>query len=150
MTVTSRIQHPQFESVAQEAVVSLLVASALVLQQINDLLKQHGITHDQYNVLRILRGAHPEGHQRLEIGRRMISRAPDVTRLIDRLERQGLVERGWAPDNRRHSIARITAAGLDLLARVDPALHALQREIADGVPEEELQALSRVCARLAR
>jgi len=149
MTVTSRIQHPQFESVAQEAVVSLLVASALVLQQINDLLKQHGITHDQYNVLRILRGAHPDGHPRLEVGKRLMSRAPDVTRLLDRLERQGLVERGWAPENRRLSIARITPAGLDLLAAVDPELHALQREITDGLPERELQAFARTCGRMA-
>lgn len=150
MSIESRIQHRQFESASQEAVVSLLVAAALVLQRTNDLLKGHGITHDQYNVLRILRGAHPEGHQRLEIGRRMISRAPDVTRLLDRLVRQGLVERGWAPENRRHSIARITPAGLDLLARVDPELHALQREVTDGIPQEELQALARTCARLTR
>jgi DNA-binding MarR family transcriptional regulator len=150
MSITSRVQHRQFESASQEAVVSLLVAAALVLQRINDLLRQYGITHDQYNVLRILRGAHPEGHQRLEIGRRMISRAPDVTRLLDRLERQGLVERGWAAANRRHSIARITTAGLELLARIDPELHALQCEVADGVPAEELRAFARTCARLAR
>ena len=150
MTIASRVQHPQFESAAQEAVVSLLVASALVLQQMNDLLREHGITHDQYNVLRILRGAHPGGHPRHEVGRRMISRAPDITRLLDRLARQGLVERGWAPENRRLSIARITQAGLELLDRIDPALHDLQRRIADGLPDAELRAFSRTCARLAR
>jgi DNA-binding MarR family transcriptional regulator len=149
MSIQSHVQHPRFESVAQEAVVSLLVTSALVLQRINDLLRGHGITHDQYNVLRILRGAHPSGHPRVEVGKRLMSRAPDVTRLLDRLERQGLVERGWAPENRRLSVARITAAGLELLARVDPALLALQEEIAAGIPAEELQALSRTCARMA-
>lgn len=150
MPMQSRIQHRQFESASQEAVVSLLVASALVLQRINDMLREHGITHDQYNVLRILRGARPDGHQRMEIGRRMISRAPDVTRLLDRLVRQGLVERSWAPENRRLSIARITPAGLELLARVDPELHALQREVTEGIPEKELRAVARTCARLAR
>jgi DNA-binding MarR family transcriptional regulator len=149
MSIQSRVQHPGFESAAQEAVVSLLVTSALVLQRINDLLPAHGITHDQYNVLRILRGAHPTGHPRVEVGKRLMSRAPDVTRLLDRLERQGLVERGWAPENRRLSLARITAAGLELLARVDPALLALQEEIAAGIPTEELQALTRTCARMA-
>jgi len=150
MSIKSRVRHRRFESVSQEAVVSLLVASALVLQRINDLLRQHGITHDQYNVLRILRGAHPEGHPRLEIGRRMMSRAPDVTRLLDRLERQGLIERGWAPENRRHSIARITAAGLELLAAIDPELHALQRDVTRGIPDEELRAFSQTCGRIAR
>jgi DNA-binding MarR family transcriptional regulator len=149
MSVQSRVQHARFENAAQEAVVSLVVTAALVLQRMNDLLRKHGLTHDQYNVLRILRGAHPTGHSRLEVGKRLMSRAPDVTRLIDRLERQGLVERGWAPENRRHSIARITPAGLELLARVDPELLALQQAIVDGIPVEELQALSRTCARMA-
>jgi DNA-binding MarR family transcriptional regulator len=149
MSIQSRVQPRQFESPAQEAVVSLLVASALVLQRMNDLLRQHGITHDQYNVLRILRGAHPAGHARLEVGRRLMSRAPDVTRLLDRLERQGLVERGWAPENRRHSIARITPTGLELLARIDPELHALQQEITAGLSADELRAFARACGRMA-
>ena len=149
MSIQSRVQHHRFESAAQEAVVSLLVTSALVLQRMNALLRRHGLTHDQYNVLRILRGAHPTGHPRLEVGKRLMSRAPDVTRLLDRLERQGLVERGWAAENRRLSIARITAAGLDLLARVDPELAALQQELAEGIPVEELQRFSRVCSQLA-
>ena len=143
--------HPRkSESPTQEAVVRLLVAAALVLQRLNDLLRQHGLTHDQYNVLRILRGVHPEGHPRLEIGRRMLSRAPDVTRLLDRLERQGLVERGWAPENRRHSIARITDAGLELLARADPAIHAVHREVTQDLSEEELLTLARICGRIGQ
>jgi DNA-binding MarR family transcriptional regulator len=149
MSIQSRVQHHRFESAAQEAVVSLLVTSALVLQRMNELLRRHGLTHDQYNVLRILRGAHPTGHPRLEVGKRLMSRAPDVTRLLDRLERQGLVERGWAAENRRLSIARVTPAGLELLARVDPELAALQQEIADGIAVEDLQLFSRVCARMA-
>jgi DNA-binding MarR family transcriptional regulator len=149
MSIRARVQHRQFESAAQEAVVSLLVAAARVLQRQNDLLQPHGITHDQYNVLRILRGAHPHGHPRGEIGRRLMSRAPDVTRLLDRLERQGLVVREWAPENRRLSIARVTPAGLDLLERIDPELHALQREITAGIARDDLDALARACARMA-
>lgn len=149
MSIRAHVHQPRFESPAQEAVVSLLVAAARVLQRMNDLLQGHGITHDQYNVLRILRGAHPDGHPRGEIGRRLMSRAPDVTRLLDRLERLGLVARTWAPENRRLSIARVTPAGLDLLARIDPELHALQREITGGIAVAELDALSRTCARLA-
>ena len=148
MPARSSSQPRKFESPRQEAVVRLLVAAAAVLQRLNDFLRPHGLTHDQYNVLRILRGAHPEGHPRLEVGRRMLSRAPDVTRLLDRLERQGLIERGWAPENRRHSIARITDAGLDLLARIDPDLHAVQRELTQDLSEQELRTLARLCGRI--
>lgn len=148
MSVQTRIQHRAFESAAQGAVVSLLVAAAHVLQRTNGLLRAHGITHDQYNVLRILRGAHPHGHAVAEVGKRMISRAPDVTRLLDRLERRGLIGRAWAPDNRRFTIVRITAAGQDLLAAVDPELHALQQELMRDASPEELEVLARVCGRL--
>ena len=150
MSVASRVQSRKFESASQEAVVALIVSASVVLQRTNDLLRRHGLTHDQYNVLRILRGAEPHGHPRVEVGRRMMSRAPDVTRLLDRLERQGLVERTWSPENRRHSIARITAAGLDLLAAIDPDLEALQEEVVEGLSADDLRALVRICDHLAR
>src|SRR5215207_4476595 len=118
MTVRARVAQRQFRNAAEEALVGLLVAAGQYGQRLNDLCREYGITHDQYNILRILRGAHPDGHPRFEIAKRLVSRAPDVTRLIDRLERQGLVERGWSAENRRHSIARITTAGLDLLAAI--------------------------------
>lgn len=145
MSIQSRLQQPRFESASQEAVVSLLVAAGRVLQRINDLLREVGITHDQYNILRILRGVHPGGHPRYAIAERLVSRAPDVTRLLDRLERQGLVARGWSPENRRHSIATITEAGLALLASVDPRLHALQQEITAGLSDDELAGFARAC-----
>jgi DNA-binding MarR family transcriptional regulator len=150
MTIQAKVKHPKFESPAQEAVVSLLVAGGRVLQRMNDLCRMHGVTHDQYNILRILRGAGSTGHPRYEIANRLISRAPDVTRLLDRLERQGLVQRGWSPDNRRHSIASITEDGLALLAAIDPELHALQQEIAAGLSAAELRAFAKVCDQLAR
>ena len=149
MSLRSRVQHHVFESTAQEAVVSLLVASAHVLQRMNAVLREHGITHDQYNVLRILRGAHPEGHHVFEVGKRMMSRAPDVTRLLDRLERRGLIDRAWAPENRRFTVARITPAGLALLQTIDPELHALQQELMRGATSDELETFIRVCGRLA-
>jgi len=101
-------------------------------QRMNDVCREHGVTHDQYNILRILRGVHPTGHPRCEIAKRLISRAPNVTRLLDRLVRQGLVERGWAPDNRRHSIATITPVGLALLEKIDPQIDARLGRVAPG------------------
>lgn len=148
MPVQSRPQQQRFGSVAEEAMVSLLVAAGHLTQRINDLCRRHGITHDQYNILRILRGVHPEGHPRCEIACRLMSRSPDVTRLIDRLERAGLVRRGWAPENRRHSIATITAEGLAMLAAIDPELGAVREEVTDGLTLQELEQLARTCRRL--
>jgi DNA-binding MarR family transcriptional regulator len=151
MSVRARLKQTRaFTTVADEAIVSLLVAAGLLNQRLNDVCRRHGITHDQYNILRILRGVHPEGHPRFEIANRLIRRAPDVTRLIDRLERQGLVERGWSPENRRLSIATITGAGLALLGELDPELHALEQEMVAGLSAGELRELSRVCAVMAR
>lgn len=149
MTVKSRVAQRQFKHAAEEALVGLLVAAGRYGQELNDLCREHGITHDQYNILRILRGVHPEGHPRFEIANRLVSRAPDVTRLIDRLEGQGLVARGWSAENRRHSIARITKAGLDVLAAIDPALDRLQRRVTSGLTVDELTTFSRVCDHLA-
>lgn len=148
MSVKARVTQPRFKHVAEAALVGLLVAAGHHGQRLNDLCRAHGITHDQYNILRILRGVHPEGHPRFEIANRLVSRAPDVTRLIDRLERQGLVERAWSSENRRHSIARITDAGLALLAEIDPELDALQRQVTKGLPVADLEAVIRVCDHL--
>ncbi len=148
MAVRDRVQHRKFESRQQEAVVSLLVAAATVQQHIAELMREHGLTHDQYNVLRILRGAEPNGHSRGEVGKRMMSKAPDVTRLLDRLEKQGLITRGWDADNRRLSVARITREGLALLDVVDPALHELQRSLTAGLNAVELRELARLCEQL--
>ena len=150
MPVRSRVQQQRFGSVAEEAMVSLLVAAGHLTQRINDLCRRHAITHDQYNILRILRGVHPDGHPRCEIACRLMSRSPDVTRLIDRLERAGLVRRAWSPENRRLSIATITADGLALLAAIDPEIQIVQEELTDGLTTQELQQLSRTCARLVR
>src|SRR3954447_10460904 len=90
-----------------------------------EVCSRFGITHGQYNVLRILRGAHPDGHPRCEIAKRMIEKAPDVTRLVDRLEAMSLVERVRSDGDRRLSIARITPKGLQLLKDMDPEMKAV-------------------------
>lgn len=148
-TAAERLQ-TRFASVHDEAVVSLLVAAGRIEQRLNDVCREHGLTLDQYNVLRILRGAGAAGHPRCEVAARMINRAPDVTRLLDRLVRQDLVERSWGEENRRLSIARITPAGRALLARLDPALERLNREFTAGTPAAELRGVARACDRFAR
>lgn len=140
-----RIKQPRFDSPAQEAMLNLLVAAGHVRQLVEEACAAADLTHGQYNALRILRGAHPKGYPRCEVAARMVERAPDVTRLIDRLEKRGLVERARVPEDRRLSITRITRAGLDLLKRVDPHIHDIQRQFGSRVPARDLRELSRIC-----
>jgi DNA-binding MarR family transcriptional regulator len=143
-----RIKQNRFDSAAQEAMLNLLVAAGHVRQLVNAACSGAEITRGQYNALRILRGAHPKGYPRGEIAARMVERAPDVTRLIDRLERRGLVERARVPEDRRLSITRITRAGLDVLKRIDPEIHEIQRRFTSRVAARDLRELSRICEQI--
>jgi DNA-binding MarR family transcriptional regulator len=145
MPIRERLQQRRFQTLADEAVVSLMVAAEQVDQAVAPIWERHGVTADQYNVLRILRGVHPGGHPRNEVARRMIHRAPDVTRMLDRLVRQGLVARVRNADDRRESIATITRAGLALLDRIDPDIHAVQASVTSALNERELRQLVRLC-----
>ena len=142
MSVEDRVKQ-RIRSPKEAAFIGLLVAAAHVEQQLEAVCQAHGLTHTQYNLLRILRGVHPEGHPRFEIANRLIVRAPDVTRLIDRLERQGFVERGWDSQNRRRSIARITKTGLDLLRVLDPKLNRIRDATLARLSDEQLTQLTR-------
>jgi DNA-binding MarR family transcriptional regulator len=148
MALRKRLRQEQFESVEQEAMVGLLVASGHLGQALEQVCAEHGITHDQYNVLRILRGASPEGHPRYEIADRLINRAPDVTRLLNRLEREGLVERYRSDVDRRLSFSRITGEGLGLLAEMEPSIRAVHHKMADALGSKELRDLARYCRAL--
>jgi len=145
MPIRERLQQRRFPTLADEAVVSLLVAAEHFTQAVLPIWERHGITADQYNVLRILRGAGPDGLARGEITARLARRAPDVTRMLDRLAAQGLVRRIRNPEDRRESVAIITAAGTALLARVDPEVHAVQRDFTTSLTAAELRRLVRLC-----
>jgi len=106
-------------SLEAEVFLALQLAAHRVLDPWARYLRREGLTHGQYNVLRILRGALPEGLSCGEIGERMISRDPDITRLLDRLDRQGLVERHRDEADRRAVRTRISPAGLNLLERLE-------------------------------
>ena len=125
--------------------LNLMVAADHIRTRIDHACAEYGITHGQYNVLRILRGVYPEGHPRCEIAARMIERAPDVTRLVDRLETQGLVERDRSAEDRRLSLTRITKKGLQLLDQVDPALAGVYRYFTERVSRRDCRELSRIC-----
>lgn len=104
----------------EELYLSLLRTADLLGRGFGALLKERGISPPQYNVLRILRGAGESGLPCGEIANRMVTRDPDVTRLLDRLEQRGLIARGRTPGDRRVVSTRITEAGLSLLDELDP------------------------------
>jgi DNA-binding MarR family transcriptional regulator len=143
-----RLKQARFRSVEQEAMLNLIVAASYMLNYLERICNEFGITQPQYNVLRILRGAYPGGHSRCEVIERMVDRAPDVTRLIDRLERQGLVARERSSDDRRLSITRITGKGLELLERMQPTIDDVEVMIASRLTPEECAAISAGCEKL--
>ena len=139
---------PARAALVGEALVALMVAAGALVRDLDTACQQHDLTHDQYNVLRILRGVYPAGHPRGEISARLISRAPDVTRMLDRLVKKGLVQRGWDAKNRRLSIATITPRGLALLTEVDQSIVREQARYTAGMSLEDLAALRRLCHRV--
>jgi DNA-binding MarR family transcriptional regulator len=141
-TVLERLKQRSFENPYQEAILSLLVAADQVNRVLESCCEQYGVTAAQYNVLRILRGIHPQGHPRSEIIVRMIHVAPDVTRLIDRLERLELATRGKSESDGRLSLTFITPQGLALLDRMQHDIEFIDREIAKNLTESEAHQLA--------
>ena len=137
------------QSRAQTAMVTMLVAAGRLTQVLEDVCAGFGITADQYNVLRILRGVYPDGHPRFAVAERLINRAPDVTRLLDRLERDHLIIRERSEHDRRLSISRISKRGLDLLAAMDGEVLATHERFAAGLGRAEVSQLAAICAKLA-
>jgi DNA-binding MarR family transcriptional regulator len=143
-----RLHQTRFESDQHEATLALLLAASQLREALDTACQVHGVTRGQYNVLRILRGAHPDGYPRIDIARRMLERSPDVTRLIDRLERRGLIERGGSAEDRRLSIARITRRGLTLLERMQPDVSGVTVRLSLRLSAAESAELTRLCERV--
>ena len=134
-------QSKPFASPEAEAALSVARTAALLDAELSDALKPHGLTPTQYNVLRILRGAGDAGLCRYEVAGRLVTPGPDVTRLLDRLEEAGHVERARDPEDRRQVKARITRAGLGLLGALDGVLAALHRRQFERVDADGLRTL---------
>ena len=115
-------QRKPFTSLEQEAQLSVIRTSAMLVDAFERLLTPYGITSTQYNVLRILRGAEPDGLCRNDLRDRMLTRMPDVTRLLDRMEESGLIGRARETSDRRMVMTRITAKGRRLLDELQDAV----------------------------
>jgi len=115
--------------------------AAILEHELNDVLKPSGLTVTQYNVLRILRGAGEKGLCGREVGERLVSPVPDVSRLLERMEDVGLLSRERDAKDRRHVTARLTESGRRLLESVTPALEAVERARFGRLTESALQAM---------
>ena len=109
------------------AFIALQKAADKLALQAEQLLKSNGLTGAQYNVLRILRGAEPDGLPCSSIGERMISHDPDMTRLLDRMEKRQLITRQRQSDDRRVVKTRITGGGLELVKKLDSPIRELHK-----------------------
>ncbi|MEO8275915.1 MAG: MarR family transcriptional regulator [Thermoanaerobaculia bacterium] len=146
---TSKIQRElqqkkPFATPAAEAGVALLRTSDLLQRRLAATVEPHGITVQQYNVLRILRGAHPEVVPTLEIATRMIEQAPGITRLLDRLEAKKLIERSRCRLDRRRVLCSISKSGLALLATLERPMSGSLAATFAALSDAETRSLIRL------
>ena len=142
-TIHHEIQQTKpFRSLQEQLVINLMRTTRAVEESwIQYLKRSEGISQSQYNILRILRGARPKAVKISEIADRMITRDPDVTRLVDRLIKQGLVRRERDTEDRRVVLVEITGAGLAMLARLDGPAGEYTEGAMAGLKPAELRML---------
>lgn len=134
-------QRRPFTLLEEEAFLNIQRTADVLMRAVNETLKSHGLSSTQYNVLRILRGAGDEGLACREIGERMVTKDPDITRLLDRMEARHLVTRAREERDRRRITVRITKEGLKLLTELDPVVEELNRRLLSHLGERNLRAL---------
>jgi DNA-binding MarR family transcriptional regulator len=135
-------QGQAFASLEEEVYLNLLKTADRLAYEEHKLLRPRGLSSPLYNVLRILRGAGEAGHSCQDIGARMISHDPDVTRLLDRLEKKGWAERRRDPEDRRVVRAYITSEGLALLRDLDQPLQAAITRLLGHLGKRKLDQLN--------
>jgi DNA-binding MarR family transcriptional regulator len=133
-----------FDLPEEEAGLNLIRTLDVVRFPFDRLFAEHGISDPQYNVLRSLRGHGGRGLPCTEITGQMVSRMPDMTRLVDRLEKSGLVRRCRTDADRRVVLICIMPAGLELLGRLDQPLRALHKQALGHLTRLELADLNRL------
>jgi DNA-binding MarR family transcriptional regulator len=140
-------QTKPFRSLEDEAYLNVLRTADALLRKETELLKEYGLSPTQYNALRILRGAGSEGVTCGEVSDRMLTKDPDVTRLLDRLERRGLLRRTRSDQDRRVVRTQITTEGLEVLAKLDDPSDRWTRGQLGHMSETELQDFIRLLER---
>jgi len=141
-------QTKPFESPAQEAILGVYRTSDMLQRRFARLVEPHGISLQQYNVLRILRGAGKEGTPTLEIAERMVEKTPGITRLLDKLEAKHLVRRKRCPEDRRQVLCWITDSGVSLLSQLDKPLVQSGLTAVECLSQTEIRQLIAILGKL--
>lgn len=141
MRIEKEIHQQTFRNSRQKAMVNLLYTYGWVIEKIKSFLAQEDITHQQYNILRILRGAHPKPLSTLQIRERMLDKMSDTSRIVDRLIVKDLVKKSTCPTDKRLVDVLITEKGRELLARLDAQSNEMDH-IMGGLSEEAAAQLS--------
>lgn len=131
-----------------EALVSIIRTATVLEHAQDEVLRPHGLTRTQYNVLRVLKSAPGAGLCGREIGERLMSKVPDVSRLLDRMEEMGLLTRKRSTADRRHVAARLTGEGEKLLDAATPALDEWAQQRFSGLTQAQLTSLVETLARV--
>src|ERR1700761_459883 len=140
---TALKQNKPFVSLEQEVYLSMLRTASDLSRAVDQFFRPFGIAPSQYNVLRILRGAGADGLCRNEISERMVTATPDMSRLLDRMERTGWVTRERAEDDRRQVSTYITTSGMKLLETLETPIREFLARLFDGVAVNDLKTILR-------
>ena len=141
---TALKQNRPFVSLEQEVYLSILRTSSELSYAVDQFFREFDITQSQYNVLRILRGAGADGLCRNEISERMVTATPDMSRLLDRMEKAGWVTRKRAEDDRRQVFTHITKSGMELLARLEKPTSDFVTPLFAGTAISDLKTVLKV------
>ena len=149
MTLEENLKQTRpFRSIAEKTSLNIIYTGNWLEARIEERVKSFGLaTHQQYNILRILKGVHPEGHSIQDIKCRMLDRNSDVSRLVDRLLAQDLVSRQEDPENRRKVIVKISPVGIELINKINPALEELN-QFFRNISSEQLEMINELLDRL--
>ena len=142
MKLSELIKQERFRSTSQEAMLNILATQSWILSEMAATMAPYGITPAQYNVLRILRGSHPKTLTCSALGQRLLDRTPDVTRLLNRLDRHGFIRRARAQHDRRVVEVGITDDGRALLSRMDADIEAVEQRLMQHLSPDEHRHLS--------
>ena len=141
MKLEEAIQSSGFKNEKQKAVVNIMYTAYQVKSRISKVLKDYGLTPEQYNVLRILKGKYPEQMCVKDIAQRMIEHSSNVPRIIDRLESKKFVRRTQSGTDRRETVILLAQAGINILDTVNPQLDKWNNQISE-MTEEEIKQLN--------
>lgn len=143
MKLEEALQTTKFESIQHKALLNVFYTSYWYKTHVSAVLKQHGLTMEQFNVMRILKGKHPEALCVKNIGSRMIEKNSNVPRIIDRMILKGYAVRTQSPEDRRETLVSLTERGIEQLSHANEAMSAMARDIIslDDTQAEQLNGI---------